>query len=281
MIKIRQPQVAGAFYPADKTELQDQLGQFLTLNEKIENDQMVKLLVVPHAGYIYSGSVAAVGFKQVEGKNVDRVILLGPSHQSWFEGVAIDENDLWETPLGKVKVDKEFSQKLIDPENKINFNSSVHQAEHCLEVEIPFLQTIFKNFKIIPLLFGNTNNQTIEKLASLIAKNLEQNTLVVISSDLSHYPNYDIANLVDQKTIRSILSGDPEKFEKSIQEEMAIGYPSLETCACGEKAIKTAMLIAQKLKGRWQLIKYQNSGDITGDKSRVVGYAALKFSIKK
>jgi len=281
-MKIRPAQVAGAFYPADKTELQNQVSELLNSAQKLEikNSKLI-ILIVPHAGYIYSGSIAAAGFKQIEGRSIHRVILIGPSHQSWFEGAAVDQNDAWETPLDKVFVDRDWAKKIIDPENKIIFSSDPHLPEHCLEVELPFLQSTLTEFKIVPILLGMADEQTLTVLAEKIAQNLDEQTLLVVSTDLSHYPNYEIAQQVDQKTIEAILSGDPVKFDQTITQQMAVGYPNLDTCACGAKAVKAGLLAAQKLgQGEWRLIKYLNSGDTAGDKGRVVGYAAIAFYSK-
>ncbi len=287
MKTTRQSAVSGSFYPANKNELQEQINALLLSNEKITNDQMIKLLVVPHAGYDYSGAVAAAGFKQIEGQTISQVIILGSSHQAWFNGAVIDESDSWQTPLGEVALDKELAEKLINQENDIIFSSSHHSQEHSLEVELPFLQTVLKNFKIVPILLGNANDQTIEKLADLITQNFDEKTLTVVSTDLSHYPSYDIAQQVDQNTINSIISGDVVNFERTISQQMSIGYPNLDTCVCGEKAVKTGMLIAQKLgQANWQLVKYANSGDSTSpelrgaSESRVVGYAAIIWTQK-
>jgi len=279
---IRPTAVAGSFYPANKKELQNQINSFLNQVEK-KTDKSINILIVPHAGYDYSGFVAATGFKQIEGKVINKVIIIGPSHQAWFDGAAIDENDSWQTPLGEVVIDKTLANNLVNKENDIFFSSQPHNQEHSLEVELPFLQTVLKEFKIVPILLSNTNDQVIEKLADLISQNINPKTLLVISSDLSHYPDYQTANQVDQKTIEAILSGKPEKFNQTINQQMNEGWPELKTCACGEKAIKVAMLVAQKLgKGEWQLIKYLNSGDTEiGDKSKVVGYAAITWNPKE
>lgn len=278
---IRHSAVAGSFYPEDKQELQKQINGFLSQAEK-KIDKTPNILIVPHAGYDYSGWVAAAGFKQIEGKAISKVILVGPSHQSWFTGVAIDQNDSWQTPLGKVEIDKTLAKNLIDKENNIFFSSQPHVQEHSLEVEIPFLQIVLRNFKIVPIIFSNANEQVIKKLADLIYQNMDQETLLLISSDLSHYPDYQTANQVDQKTINSILSGNQEKFSQTINQQVAEGQPGLETCACGEKAIRLAMLISQKLgQGKWQLIKYANSGDVgIKNKTKVVGYAAISWTAK-
>jgi len=279
---IRSAAVAGSFYPAEPAELQNQISQFLTGSRKTVNDRAVKMLLVPHAGYPYSGQVAAEGFKQIEGAAIDKVILIGPSHHSWFTGAAIDESDRWQTPLGEVEIDKTLAQSLIDEEEDIFFSSQPHIQEHCLEVEVPFLQTTLKKFKIVPIILGSVSDQLIERLADLIAQNMDSKALLLVSTDLSHYPDYQTATQVDQKTIESILSGDQERFTQTISQEITQGYPGLETCACGEKAVRVAMLAAQKLgPGEWRLIKYANSGDVDiGDKNKVVGYAAIVW-VKK
>ncbi len=288
---VRQPAVAGTFYPDNPTELKNKINNFLSsANDQMRNDQMVNILIVPHAGYDYSGSVAADGFKQIK-SNYDTVILLGASHQTYFKGAVIDENTAWETPLGNVDINLTTAQKIVDSSPNFKFNSQAHAQEHSLEVQLPFLQTVLDDFKIVPILFGESTNEDINKLASTIHENLTPNTLLVISTDLSHYPSYDIANSVDERTISAILTGDPEKFEQKVNEQLSQNYPNLDTCACAEKAVKTGMIVAENIVednlrgsegssevGDWQLIKYANSGDIIGEKSQVVGYAALTFS---
>ncbi len=303
---IRQPTAAGTFYPDNATELRNKINTLLSSsNVQMINDQMVNILIVPHAGYEYSGSVAAAGFKQIEKADYDRVILLGASHQSYFEGVAVDENTSWKTPLGSVDIDLVTAQKIVDADENFNFNSQAHAQEHSLEVELPFLQIVLDDFKIVPVLIGQPPKRNevpsgqppswLEQLSSAIYKNLTPNTLILISTDLSHYPSYDIANSVDERTINAILAGDPEKFENKVNDQLAQNYPNLDTVACGEKAIKTGMIIAEELAeenlqgsgaadslevGAWKLIKYANSGDAVGEKSRVVGYGALAYSSK-
>jgi hypothetical protein len=273
---IRQPAAAGTFYPDDPTELKNKISNLLSNSElRIDNSKIINLLIVPHAGYEYSGSVAAAGFKQIQTSNYDKVILLGASHQSYFEGIAVDENTAWQTPLGQVNIDLVTAQKIVDADESFNFNSSAHSQDHSLEVQLPFLQTVLDNFKIVPILLGQATEKDVNNLANTIHQNLTANTLLVISTDLSHYPSYDLANSIDERTINSILTGDPEKFEKKANEQMSQGYPNLDTVACAEKAVKTGMIIAQNFDGNWQLIKYANSGDAVGEKSRVVGYAAI------
>ena len=294
---VRQPAAAGTFYPNNPTELKNKISNLLSNSELIiDNSKLINLLIAPHAGYDYSGTVAAAGFKQVQSKNYDRVILLGASHQSYFDGIAVDENTAWQTPLGQVDIDLVTAQKIVDADENFKFNSSAQSQDHSLEVQLPFLQTVLDDFKIVPILLGQATEKDINNLANTIHQNLTANTLLVISTDLSHYPSYDLANSIDERTVNSILTGDPEKFEKKANEQMSQGYPNLDTVACAEKAVKTGMIIAQKIEAKklrepktsevksaetseagsgWQLIKYANSGDTVGEKSRVVGYAAI------
>lgn len=286
---VRPPAVAGSFYPADKNLLKKQVATLLSsskqtpLRQDLEG-QLVKLLLIPHAGYNYSGNVAAPGFNLIKGQKIARVIIIGDSHQELFQGAQIDDSGQWQTPLGKTEVDISFAEKLIDQENKIAFSSKPHQTEHSLEVQLPFLQTVLKSFKIVPILLSHTTTDSqIEKLVLSITENLDDKTLVLISTDLSHYPNYEVAQQVDKKTIDSILSGIPEQFDQTRKEQLEVDYPNLETCACAKRAVKAGMLIAQKLnqevKGNWQLIKYANSGDTpAGDKSQVVGYTSIAWT---
>lgn len=277
-LEMREPAVAGTFYPQDKKVLENKIDGFLNKAEKIELKEKPKILIVPHAGYDYSGQVAAFGFKQLKGKNFDKVILVGPSHTDWFGGVALTEKDIWETPLGKVEVDQEFNQKLIKENNIIFYRDKAHLKEHDLEVEIPFLQAVLSDFKIVPIVMGESTLENAEILADALAKNIDDKTLIIISSDLSHYPPYEIANQADKKVIDAILSGKVENFENAIKKLTSQDLEGLDTCACGEGPIKAALILAKKLGLKdIKLLKYANSGDVSGDYSKVVGYASIIF----
>ena len=279
----RPPAVAGAFYPGTKQELEVQIEAFFeNVSEEEEEEKKLRILIVPHAGYQYSGQVAAFGFRQIQGQSYKKVILLGGSHQAFFEGAAIDESDAWETPLGKVKIDKNLASVIAKYHPKIYFSTNAHSQEHSLEVELPFLQKTFSDFKIVPILLGEVKDELLEALANALKENFTENALVIVSTDLSHYPPYKIAKEVDQRTIEAILSGDPENFEATISAQMKKGYPNLVTCACGERAVRVGMILAKKLGiSDIRLLKYANSGDVTGDMGRVVGYAAIGFYQEK
>jgi AmmeMemoRadiSam system protein B/AmmeMemoRadiSam system protein A len=273
---IRKPAVAGQFYPSEKSELEVQVSNFLSKASEEEEKGSLRILIVPHAGYEYSGQVVAWGVKQLTNENFSQVILLGSSHNAWYQGAAIDDHDVWETPLGPVEIDKNFCKSLIDQTEDVSFSASAHAQEHSLEVELPFLQKVLSEFKLVPVLLADADENLLDNLSIFLAGNLTEKTLVVISTDLSHYPRYEVANEVDKATIESILSGDPVNFDQTVSSLIAKGYPNLSTCACAEKAVKIGMKLAQKLgKGKWKLLKYANSGDTGGDKGRVVGYAAI------
>lgn len=271
---IREPIVAGAFYPAEKRELETKIENFF---KKAQSSKPIpgnlKILIVPHAGYDYSGQTAAFGYHQVKDKDVKNIILIGPTHQVYFSGAASTEADSWQTPLGTVKVSQPLRSKL-----SFNLNSQAHKHEHSLEVQLPFLQTFLKNFSIYPLLLGEGVNKDWQEIASRLSKVIDEKTLVVISSDLSHYPEAAVTEKVDKRVTDSILTGKVAEFQKAIKQEMGKGYPQLHTCACGEQGIITALFLAKKLNiKKIKLLKYTHSGQITGDHSRVVGYASIGF----
>lgn len=276
---IRNPAVAGQFYPGDKRELEEMVEGFLSKAKSGTEKGQLSVLIVPHAGYVYSGQTAASGFKRLSGKNIFNVILLGASHQSWFSGVAVDNNDSWGTPLGKVKINKDLAERLIT--GGISFNKEPHLNEHSLEVEVPFLQSVLKDFFIAPLLIGQTDNKTLEKLAEKIIENLDSETVLVVSSDLSHYPDINTAKIVDERTVKSIESGEVKKFEKELA-SLAKDYPNVDTFACGHEAIKVGMIVASKLGIlKSEVFAKTNSGEVMGETNRVVGYASVGFYTKK
>ena len=275
---IREPAVAGQFYPAEKEALEEQVASFLAKAEPLNEEEAPNFLIVPHAGYPYSGPVAAQAFARVREGNFKTVILLGPAHQAYFSGAALDGNDFWQTPLGKVALDKEKISKLQDKEGGIIINSLPHENEHCLEVLLPFLQTVGgEDFKIIPILLGQADEAFLELLAQKISNVFDEQTLLVVSSDLSHYPPADLARAVDEQTVAAILSGKEEVFSKTL-EELSQNYPQVATFACGQEAIRVGLKVGQALGIiKQKLLAVSNSGVVTGEKERAVGYAAIGF----
>ena len=285
---IRQPAVAGQFYPADKKELNDMLEQFLTRATTTDIAGRPQILIVPHAGYVFSGQTAADAFKTVAGQPYQTVIILGSSHNYPVVGLALYNGDAVATPLGQIKVNKKMVDKLInnqsavDDKTNIFINNDIHTPEHSLEVQLPFLQkTLAPGWQVV---LGLTNNDDLKTLSS-IAEDLNKiiqkypSTLIVISSDLSHYPSAQDAVYSDHKILEAILSEDASELEEATEKIMAENLPNLVTCACGASAIKIGMLIADKLELTGTKLHYSNSGDTEyGDKNKVVGYSAVVFT---
>jgi len=285
--KIRQPAVAGQFYPEQVDELKAQIENFLKQatspqpspykGEGVE----VKALMVPHAGYDYSGSVAAYGYKLLRGRKIDSVVLIGNSHQAYFSGMAIDDNDAWQTPLGAVAVDKTLADKLIASDQAIKYNGQPHQAEHSLEVQLPFLQTVLQpGFKILPILFGNESSEkNWQKLSQALAKNLGANDIVIASSDMSHYPSNADAQKIDPETLDRVKSLNVNSLEQYIEQVETQNVSNEQTLLCGEEAVKTVMALVQAEAWNASVINYADSWQTSGlDENRVVGYGVVAFS---
>ena len=256
---VRPPAVAGTWYPSDKALLKSLINDYLRRATKKEINGEIRALIAPHAGYPYSGLVAANGFKQLE-KDYDTVILIGPTHHYPFIGASIPNYTHYSTPLGEVRVSSKAKEML--KENLINTVLPAHTKEHCLEAELPFLQVVLGDFEIIPIITGRVSP---EELASTIMKYIDDKTLIVVSSDLSHYHPYTEAVSLDKKCNDNIPALNIEAVKTMCE-------------ACGKTGILTLMHIAKAKGWKGMLIDYKNSGDVTGDKSRgVVGYSAIVF----
>lgn len=264
MTQIRHAAVAGLFYPEDRDELDHAVRHLLSdAPVHAERERIPKALIVPHAGYIYSGPVAASAYarlKAVAGR-VRRVVLLGPCHRVPFRGLAVSSADAFETPLGAVPVDKEALAGVLElPQVKV-FNAT-HADEHSLEVHLPFLQHILGDFTLVPIVAG-------EASAEEVAEALERlwggpATLIVISSDLSHYLDYDTARQIDAKTCRAIESLDPSVIDSDQ--------------ACGRVPVAGLLTAARRRDLAVTTLDLRNSGDTAGDRRRVVGYGAWMFA---
>jgi hypothetical protein len=285
---IREPAVAGSFYPGDKAALSKMIDGFFEKADLLKIDGSINAIIVPHAGYVYSGQVAAYAYKALVGEKIDTVILIGNSHQEYFDGASVFAKGYFRTPLGDIEIDEDFAKKLMDSSDKIYFKESAHQQEHSLEVQLPFLQKVFSaqsepasGWKIVPIILGNKSD-SVDILINALKNLINEKTLIVVSSDLSHYPKYEDAKYSDNKVIEAILTGKRENLIKTIADLEKQGINNLQTCACGQDAIEVVMglLGGDEIK----LLKYANSGDITGDppageagKSQVVGYASIVF----
>ena len=288
---VREPAVAGAFYPAEAASLSGIVDKYMLEVESPTLGKYVRGLIVPHAGYVYSGWVAAYGYKALEDNlpvgGIDTVILIGNSHREHFEGVSVFPEGYYKTPLGKIEVDKDLAKRIINSHEKISFYENVHSQEHSLEVQLPFLQKVLSaqggsasGWKIIPIIIGNQPD-AVEILINALKNLIDDKTLLIASSDLSHYPNYEDAKYSDNKVIEAILTGKIENLRNIITQLEEENILNLQTCACGQQAIEVVMGLL-KDSTDIKLLKYANSGDVTvGDTSQVVGYAAIVFTTNK
>ncbi|MEW5768338.1 MAG: AmmeMemoRadiSam system protein B [bacterium] len=270
---IRGPVVAGMFYPGDKAVLREDVDDFLANVEPEKGIERVLAVLVPHAGYTYSGQVAAYSFKQLKGRDIKRVILVGPSHHVAFSGISIEPEGAYETPLGLVPIDEGLAEEWMGESEEVRFYPPAHVKEHALEVELPFLQRILTDFSILPVIIGSHSYETAVTLSRLLVKALsDKQTVLVVSADLSHYHPYGEAVRLDRAGLEAIENLDVETFANRVNKgETEIDAPG---------AIMAMILTANSMAPtQVKLLKYANSGDVTGDRSRgVVGYAALMIT---
>jgi hypothetical protein len=266
--KIRESVIAGTWYPSDPVRLKKELVTFLDRAHPSAFEGDLIGLAVPHAGYVYSGGVAAWSYKLLLKNRFDRVLILAPSHRTYFEGASIYNLGGYRTPLGVVPLDRELIDALYKNTALFRFNPQAESAEHSLEIQLPFLQIVLDAFSLTPVLMGAQHFEFCEELAEAIEGACRgKRVLIIASSDLSHYYPYEKAMLLDGVCLERLNRFDPEGFAADVQ--------SKRTEACGAGPLITLMLAAKKVGGdHCKVLKYANSGDVTGDRSGVVGYAA-------
>lgn len=283
---VRQMAVAGQFYPAEKKTLEAIVKGYFDESSEIDTLDSIVAVIVPHAGYVFSGLAAAKAYSAIPSdKKFNNIFLIGPSHHIFLEGASVNTGfDYYETPLGNVKVDKELCQELIDGNDCFTYRPDAHDKEHCLEVQLPFLQVRLKDMpEIVPIIIGTQKYSIVKAVATALKPYLNQDNLFVISSDFSHYPAYDDARKADIRTANAISSGDPVVFVKALQENYQEHIPNLQTSACGQSAIMAIMLMTQNGgKFSYNHLFYNNSGDSRyGGKDEVVGYNAFAVTEEK
>jgi MEMO1 family protein len=293
----RQSAAAGLFYPDDKDELYELIHRSFTSDigpgsfptkpsgEKAGTRKRVECLIVPHAGYVYSGPVAAhsylKAFEFLSGSESDSitVVIFGPNHYGLGSGVALSPSKEWSTPLGEVPVDESLSLEISKKSDVVDFDSLAHSREHSIEVQVPFLQVISrlagKKISIVPICLMMQDRETSEQVSSsvlrLIEKRADGSTLVLGSSDLTHYEPHTKASSKDAKLLEAVSTLNTLEFYKILER--------LNVTACGYGAISSLMNISRGLGyERGTVLKYATSGDVTGDKSSVVGYSSVQFS---
>ena len=284
---VRPATQANRFYTGDPKELSEEVDSFLALQRlrvgasagirgKTIHDHLAAI-IVPHAGYYYSGNVAASAYMAIpEDKAYKRIFLLGPSHHEWLDGASVNtEADYYATPLGNVKVDHETAMKLTD-NSVFSYQPKAHDREHCLEVQLPFLQRRFREVPpIVPIIISTNDFRKLKQMAEMLKPYFTDENLFIVSSDFSHYPSYEDACEVDALTGKAIETGDVATLIATIENNASRGIRNLSTSACGELAIITLMLMMDSSYEVKHLM-YQNSGDTDhGDHNRVVGYHAF------
>ncbi len=267
-MNIRKTAVADMFYPQNPDELSTMIKSYISNADISIKDKTIKWVVVPHAGYIYSGPIAGYAYKIIK-ENWDKIpktfIILAPSHYEYMEFASCGMFDEYETPLGNIKVDLELGNKLMDNyADYFSFSPEAHTKEHSIETQLPFLKYIswWDNFKILPILVGNINPIEIGDILSNLAQ--EKDLFFIVSSDLSHYKHYEDAVPIDHDTLRGFLSQDIKNIAENAD-------------ACGIYPWLVLNQVSTVSKWYPKLLKYENSGDTAWEKEQVVGYASLVY----
>ena len=259
---VRPAALAGQFYPREERVLRMQITEMLAAALPLEHAITPKAIIVPHAGYIYSGGVAAYAYRTLAAvrEQVRRVVVLGPAHRAAVRGFVLPAAQAFSTPLGEVPLSR-IDWLMLQARGDVYVDDQPHAQEHCIEVQLPFLQTMLGSFSMVPILVGDASDDSVAEVLEALWGGPE--TLIVISSDLSHYLPYRQAQWTDRSTVDQVL-------------ELRPGISHQQ--ACGATPVNGLLLAAQRRLLKPQLLDLRNSGDTAGDRSRVVGYASLVFS---
>jgi AmmeMemoRadiSam system protein B len=270
--------VAGQFYPGERRKLQALLDSFAkTVKPPALEGEPVGFLL-PHAGYEYSGEVAALGYRALLGA-VETVVVAGPSHYVPFRGVSVFAGETAETPLGELRVDREAASFLMDWDSHIAEIPAAFSREHSVEVHFPMIQAYWPHAQVVPIVMGQGEETAVKPLTeALLALARKKKFILVASSDLSHYPAYETAVRADRQFLDALLTGDEREVNEADGKIMAQKYRDYYCTHCGREPVATLLGFAKGMEaGKIQLLDYRNSGDVTGDRSRVVGYSAVAF----
>jgi AmmeMemoRadiSam system protein B/AmmeMemoRadiSam system protein A len=282
-LQNRQPAVAGQFYPADSAELQHSLKTFFAKAPLPLGDSEIRAIISPHAGYVFSGEVAAAAFNQVDPeKKYKTVFIIGCSHHDSYPGASVYSIGNYKTPLGMVKTDLELARKLVAENKILDYDPHYQNGEHSIEVQVPFLQYhLKKDFKIVPILLGTQDERVCAKIAKILQPYFTTENLFVISTDFSHYPAYYAAIKSDKQLADAIVTNRPETFLEAVESCTEKNVSNLLTGCCSWPAVITLMDMTHDLPGiSYKEIEYKNSGDSKyGEKDRVVGYYAISVQL--
>jgi AmmeMemoRadiSam system protein B len=264
---IRKPVIAGSWYPGSPETLRNDIEGYLGRAAVEEIPGKPVALVSPHAGYAYSGQTAAHAYKTVLGREYSTVVVISPSHRVYFPSVSVWASGSFETPLGNLEVDEPLCEKLLASSGVFTDNTRPHEAEHALEIQLPFLQVALPAFRLCPLIMGEQDLDICRELARTLHQAVDEpdNVLIVASSDLSHFHSARVAEAMDAEVARAVEEFDVEGLSRNLKDSTSE--------ACGGGPILTALLYAQALsRTRAKVLTYTHSGRITGDNSSVVGY---------
>jgi len=282
-VKLRKPAQAGSFYEDTEGALRTQIqncflkppGPCTIPSVPAERDEKLVGLVAPHAGYMYSGPVAAHSYNRLASAGPRRsIVIIGPNHTGLGSGVSTMTAGEWSTPLGEVKVDTELAKEITGNSSLIDVEDEAHKFEHSIEVQLPFLQFIYpRQFQFVPICMMLQDLETSKEVGEAVARAVsDKGAVLIASSDWTHYEPHDEAVRKDMEALRAAIEMDPQKFQTTIEEK--------RVSACGYGPV-TAVIHASRILGakNGQLLSYKTSGDITGDKKAVVGYASLSFTM--
>jgi len=274
---IRKPVVAGQFYPDKKEDLEKMIKscfehKYGPGNQPTESNEKILGIICPHAGYVYSGPTACHSYKSISSQNPELAIIIGPNHFGIGLNAATMIDAKWQTPLGMVQVDSEAAQNIAEKSKFIEIDDYSHSQDHSLEVQVPMLQSVLANdFQILPIILLAQDLETAKDIGNAVSEIAKKkNSIIVASSDFTHYEENSFAYLQDKALIEPILSMDVEKFYHVLKEK--------RVTACGFGAIASTMIACKNLGAtKGELLSYATSGDISGDTDSVVGYGAIKF----
>lgn len=271
---VRKAAVAGTFYPAQRERLSADINTFLDNVDTDRSAEEIVALVAPHAGYMYSGQVAAFAYAQLRGRSVDTVVVISPSHREFFEFSSVFGGSAYETPLGRVEIDSDTAGRIAGGSQdsvRISTSGHMYSSEHALEVHLPFLQTVLGEFRLVAIVMGRQDRETCRQLGSALGSALTGcSGLIVASSDLSHFHCQQTARKLDRNVVERIGGFDPEGLLADVGAQ--------ECEACGAGPLAAAMFAAKGLgAARAENLSYATSGEVSGDYNQVVGYTAAIF----
>ncbi len=280
---VRPAARAGQFYPEDPGKLQNQVNDFLNRAFLTTLQGTITAIWVPHAGYVFSGQIAGNAYAYLQNYTFDAILVLGPSHYFSVKNAAAGDWDQFASPLGLVSVDRELSDLLVKISDLIDIIPIAHKQEHAIEVQLPFIQTVLPDIPIVPIVVGQLSYRQSKALAHDIVNACKgKNVLLIASSDMSHYPAYDDAVRADRQVLKAVENFDARAVYALNYSLMRDGVPGLQCVMCGHAALVTVMLAAKAMQANEvKMLPYANSGDVSGERNRVVGYGSALFVSKE